>query len=72
MTQREMIAEHLKIHRTITPLEAMNKYGVMRLSGIIFVLKDEGYNIVTDLIEVKDRFGKKKHVAKYRLIGGKK
>ena len=31
MTKKEKILNHLKKYRKITPLEALNEYGIMRL-----------------------------------------
>lgn len=42
------ILEHLQKYGSITPLEAMNKYKSMRLSGVIYRLKHEdGHPIIT-------------------------
>lgn len=47
MTQSEMILEYLKKHGSITPLEALEECGSMRLSARIKELRDGGHNIVT-------------------------
>ena len=47
--QEKQILEHLK-QRPITPLEALNKYGVFRLSARIMNLRRLGYPIETKLI----------------------
>lgn len=49
-TQHDMVLEHLASGRPITPIEALNQYGVFRLAAIVHVLRNEGYDIVTDLI----------------------
>lgn len=36
MTQTEMILGHLKEHGSITPLEAIRDYGIMRLGARIW------------------------------------
>lgn len=56
-TQKETILNHLREYKTITPLDAIKKYGITRLSGVIFNLKEEGYNITSKLKKVKTRFG---------------
>jgi len=48
-TQKENILAHLKSGRSITPAKALAEYGVWRLSAIIYQLKKEGYDIVTEL-----------------------
>lgn len=51
----------------ITPLEALNEVGCMRLAARIFDLKAKGYAIVADTVEVVARNGRKARVARYRL-----
>ena len=71
MNQRQAVLEYLKTHKKgITPMEALNKFGIMRLSSVIYDLKYKyDCKIVTNIIEVKDRNGKTKHVAQYVLVG---
>ena len=70
-TQREAIRQHLKKHKSITSWEAIDKYGATRLSGIIYVLRhDEGWQIKSKDITVKNRFGNHCNIAKYELIKG--
>jgi len=46
MTQKQQVLEYLQTGSSITPIEALNKYGSFRLSDIIFCLKKEtGLNI---------------------------
>lgn len=61
MNQNEMILNHLK-RGTITPLESLRIYGIMRLGSRINDLRKEGYPILTKMI--KDG---KKHYAQYKL-----
>ena len=68
MTQCEMILKHLKTHRGITQLTALEKYGCMRLASRIADLRSEGVPIITDTKEVTNRFGEKCRVAEYRLV----
>ena len=58
---------HLETIGPITQLEAINLYGVMRLSGRIWDLRAEGVPIVTEQVAVKNRYGNTVHVARYRL-----
>lgn len=46
-TQKQIVMAHLEEYGAITPLEAINEYGMTRLSGVIKNLKDEGIDIVT-------------------------
>lgn len=66
MTQTDAILDHLKSGRSITPLEALELYGVFRLGARILDLRREGYDIQTDMI-----LHNKKHFAKYSLFNPK-
>lgn len=68
-SQCRMILAHLQEGKTLTPLEALNRFGCFRLSGRIFDLRAAGFNIVTNKKEVTDKFGTKKVVAEYWLKG---
>ena len=61
-TQKAIILAELKDGKTITALEAFKLCGSLRLSSIIYCLRDEGYNISTKMVE---RNGK--HIAEYSL-----
>ena len=58
MTQRDLIARHLTRFDSITPLEALTRYGVMRLAARIAELREDGMSIVTDTrVENGRRYG---------------
>lgn len=67
MTQCEMIIKYLRQHRTITPIQAEDNFGIMRLGARIWDLRDIGYPIITETVKAKNRYGKKIIYAKYRL-----
>tara|TARA_Y100000592_G_scaffold84693_1_gene135894 strand:+ start:302 stop:580 length:279 start_codon:yes stop_codon:yes gene_type:complete len=50
LTQKEMILQHLKEGKSITPIDALRKFGCFRLSDRIFVLRKEGNDITTNYI----------------------
>lgn len=62
-TQKAQIRQYLLDGNKITPLEALRMFGSLRLAAIIFTLRDEGMDIVTERIKV----GKGKMVAQYSL-----
>lgn len=70
MTQNQKILSHLKSHTGITSITAFEKYGITRLSGRIFDLREMGYKISTNMKTAKNRYGDTCHVAEYRLIRG--
>mgnify|MGYP001046662639 FL=1 len=49
-TQKVNVLNHLKSGKSITPLEALQEYGCFRLADRIFVLRQDGYNIITNNI----------------------
>ena len=61
-SQCDDILRHLQSGRSITPLEALEKYGCFRLGGRIYDLKQRGHNIVTDMVTKNG-----KRFASYRL-----
>lgn len=62
MSQTTEILNHLKQHGNLTPMEALTKYGCMRLASRINDLRGMGHPIETTII----RQGKKRW-AKYCL-----
>ena len=67
-SQNKMILHHLQTHkRGITPIQALEKYGCLRLSGRIHDLRSMGYAIETHPEEKKNRFGKTVRYARYTL-----
>lgn len=60
--QCEEILKHLQSGRSISPLEALEKYGCFRLGGRIYDLRKQGHTIVTDMVTKNG-----KHFAEYRL-----
>ena len=67
MTQKEKILQYLKDHGTITTREAFVNLGVTRLASRIWDLRNDGYNVIREMISVKNRDGEKCAVAQYRL-----
>lgn len=68
MNQNDVIMEHLRRHGSITPAEAYDNYGIMRLGARIWDLKQGGVGIITQREDGMNRIGKKCHWARYTLI----
>lgn len=68
MTQTQKILEYLNKYDKITPLEAMRDLGIYRLASRIYDLKEQGYNIETEMVDVKNRYGSTTKVACYKLV----
>ena len=62
-TQKEQIKKYLLSRKTITPIQALNKFGCFRLAAVIYKLKNEGLKIVTEM-----EYSKNKQFARYRLV----
>tara|TARA_Y100000361_G_scaffold142322_1_gene148268 strand:+ start:395 stop:613 length:219 start_codon:yes stop_codon:yes gene_type:complete len=68
LTQKERIIRHLKEKKSITSLEAMREYGIMRLTSRICELKNEGYLIRSEFVSSKNRYNEPVSFSKYSLI----
>ena len=68
MNQCEMILTYLRKWGSITPAEAYDNLGIMRLPARIHDLRKMGYNIITERVRRKNRFGKPVSFARYRLV----
>lgn len=66
-TQCIRLLEHLKIYRTIDPLESWEKLGIYRLSARIFDLIKDQNRINKRMKTVINRFGEECKVAEYTL-----
>ena len=61
-SQNALIKGWLLNGRSLTTLDALNMFGCFRLSARISNIREEGYDIVTEMVEVND-----KRIAKYYL-----
>lgn len=67
LTQRERVLRHLEDYGSITSLEAMREYGIMRLASRISDLKRAGLPITKEMVKGKNRYGEQTCFAKYTL-----
>lgn len=63
MTQNEDILNHMRTFGAITPREALQRYGTMRLASRINELKQHGIIIEKDMLRVNG-----KHFASYKIV----
>ena len=68
MTQRDMIADYMERHGSISSWEAIKEFGVTRLSARIFELKERGYLISKERVTTKNRYGKSVTYDKYKIV----
>ena len=66
-TQNERILDYIARFGSITQLEALQDLGVMRLASRISDLRSEGYPITSTIETVKNRFGEKCHIKRYKM-----
>ena len=66
-TQKQQVLQLLRERGAtgLTALESLELIGTMRLAAYVKFLKDDGFTISTEIIEVPSG----KHVALYRLVG---
>lgn len=62
-SQNSRIANYLIAGNTLTALEALDKFGCIRLPSRINDLRNRGMNILTEMIEVNG-----KRIAKYSIL----
>lgn len=67
MTQTERVIRHLRDYGSITSMEAVRDYGIMRLASRISDLKKAGMPIRVEMISGKNRYGENISYARYRL-----
>ena len=63
-SQESKILKFLSQGHALTPLTALQKFQTLRLSGRIFALRQQGYQITSSLVKTKSG----KHVAQYRMV----
>lgn len=67
MTQTERVVRHLRDYGSITSLEAMQDYRIMRLASRISDLKKAGMPIRVEMVSGKNRYGESISYARYHL-----
>ena len=70
LTQCDRVLRHLEDYGSITSLEAMSDYGIMRLASRISDLKGQGYAIVSERVTGKNRYEEPTSYSVYRLAEG--
>ena len=67
LTGNERVLNYIKKYGSITQKQAADYLGLSRLSARIWDLRQQGKQISTEYITVKNRYGIKIKVARYRL-----
>lgn len=63
--QTRRVFDYIRSHGSITPKEAEERLGCMRLAARIAEIKREGYPIRTEIVTAKSRYGESIHYARY-------
>ena len=66
-TARDRVLDHLEEHGTITSWEAIQNYGITRLSEYIRLLRSDGCVITSNWTENINRYGDKVRYVVYEL-----
>lgn len=72
ITQDERVLRHLNDFGSITSWQAIEEYGITRLSACIYRLRRDGYEINNELKFSKNRYGEPVHFVKYKINKEKK
>ena len=67
MNQTKRVLRRLRTG-PLTQVQALNSLGVGRLGARVLELREAGHSISTETITVKNRFGEKCRVGRYRLV----
>lgn len=70
-TQKKRVLAHIRQYGKITSMEAFTWYGITRLADVIFKLRKDGYEIVTQETVGKNRYGEDCRYATYVEVGKK-
>ena len=66
-TQTDRIIRHIQDYGSITPVEAMQEYGIMRLASRMCDIKRAGYNVRREMVTGRNRYGESTTYARYFL-----
>lgn len=69
-TQTAKILQHMRLHGSITPMDALQCYGCMRLAARIADLRKQGVLITAEPENGLNRDGEKIRYTRYRIAEG--
>lgn len=71
-TTQQRVFDYITEFGSITSLQAFVDLGESRLSARVWELKAKNINISSEMVEVTNRFGEKRHVKRYFIPGGRR
>ena len=66
--QEQLLLDHMEQKGSISTLEAIRLYNIVRPGARISDLRSKGFNIKTELVYRKRRDGRQTHFAVYSLV----
>ena len=69
-SQCNTIMAHIKRHGSITSLEAMTEYSIMRLASRVNDLRRRGVQIAAETVTGENRDGRTVRYSRYKLLEG--
>lgn len=70
MTQNDAVLAYMRRHGSITPLQALDDLGIMRLGARIWDLRHDGHRINAAMEQGTNRHGEPVRYARYTLREG--
>jgi len=67
-TQLDCVIWHLENKKSLTSWVAIKEYGITRLSQYIYMMRCNGYNVVSIDAKMKNRFGNTVNYSIYKLV----
>lgn len=68
-TQKIEVLHFMQTHKKgITSIQAFERFGITRLADIIYTLRREGFDIETEQLTTKNRYGHVVNYARYSLV----
>lgn len=67
MTQKDRVLKHLQDFGSMSSWEGFTDYGITRLSAVVYQLRSEGINIISETVHTINRYGNPTHYSKYSL-----
>lgn len=71
ISQCDRILRHLRDFGSITAIEAISEYGILRLAARIGDLRRRGHNITSEIVTGANRYGEPTRYSVYRLTEDK-
>lgn len=71
-TYAEDVLQYMLDNGSITSMEAIMGFGCTRLSAVIYLLRQEGYKIVSERVSFKNKHGRYSSFCRYKLTGVEK